>query len=106
MSIEGIESLKGDSVTKTTKEVVEILRKHVEAQKLVDIGGSVERSLGISREKFRAAVYTLKDEGYGLFNVLVSKKLGDERLAVKLLADKGITQRQAYEMMKAIGESG
>ena len=49
------------------------LREAVESKKYIDIGAGTEIALGISRQRFDAAVNMLKEEGYEVINVQVTQ---------------------------------
>ena len=48
-------------------ETIDILQSEVDKHKIVDIGVGVERELGISKERLKEAVSTLKLDGYQEF---------------------------------------
>lgn len=49
------------------KEIAAELKKHVDEKRMIDVGGGVERELGISKEMMKNALYLLEREGYGVY---------------------------------------
>jgi DNA-binding phage protein len=82
-----------NAILQTTADT---LRRHVEKKKFIDVGAGVEYQLGISKEKLKAAVNILKDEGYTLHYTQVPQLGTGKKTSVKYLAGPGVTGKEAY----------
>lgn len=82
----------------------DILRKSVETKNYIDIGEGVERSLGISKTKFDAAVQRLKDEGYTVVNIQVPQinSTTGQKTTVRVLAPPNTPTPELYNNMDKI----
>ena len=49
------------------KATADLLRKEVDAKRMIDVGPGVERELGIKRDKLDRALYLLEMEGYNVY---------------------------------------
>lgn len=68
-----------------------MLRQDVDKHKMIDVGTGVETHLGISKEKLRASVALLKEEGY-VVHPLSNPQLGTQHdTRMKVLAVPGTT---------------
>ncbi len=59
----------------TIDNIKQILKENIDANGIVDVGVGTERYLGVSREKMKAALQELRDEGYKVYYDKV-KQLG------------------------------
>lgn len=50
-----------------SKALAAELKKHVDEKRMIDVGGGVERELGVSKEMMKNAIYLLEREGYGVY---------------------------------------
>lgn len=80
----------------------EMLRAEVEEKGYIDVGAGVERHLGISHEKLKAAVQLLKDEGYGPHYVPIQQLGTGKKTTVKVLAAPGTTYSEVYRNRDSI----
>lgn len=81
----------------TKDEIVDILRKNVDAKKIVDVGKGVEDLLGVPMTKVIAALEELRNEGYQTFILIKNQKDTDEKLRLKVLAVSDLSYREVFE---------
>lgn len=88
-----------DEILESTADVI---RKSLKEHKYIDIGEGVERSLGIPRTKFDAAIQKIKMEGeYEVKNLQVQQinaPIG-QKTSLLVLVPKGTPTREVYENM-------
>lgn len=85
----------------------DMLRTQIAEKGVIDVGKGVEHWLGISAEKLKAAVSMLRDEGYEYHKVRVPQQIPGQFTENKVLAKKGITQKEIFlnpSMIKQISE--
>lgn len=74
-----------------------MLREEVDAKGIIDIGSGVERHIGISDTKLRAAVSVLKnEEGYEVYQLKIKQLGTNEDTTLKVLVPPGTTFGEAY----------
>jgi len=80
------------------KATSDMLKKHVDEKEWLDIGGGVEATIGISKEKLNAAVSLLKEEGYEVHTLRLPQATGGkgQLTTYKVLALPGTTQKDAW----------
>lgn len=100
--------LKNSEVEKKTslRNTADILRKNVDEHKIVDIGAGVGLQMGISKERLRAAVSVLRDEGYVSYTVPVRAVGTPNTQNHKVLLPPGTTFGDARRMSDKIHTMG
>ncbi|MEG0239547.1 MAG: helix-turn-helix domain-containing protein [Anaerorhabdus sp.] len=83
--------------TKQVNNVADALKKGVSENEFLDIGVGVERQIGVSRAKLKAAVNKLKEEGYTEHDIYV-KRLTDPS---KYTTVRVLTKEKDLEVVKA-----
>lgn len=73
-----------------------MLRDEVDRKKYIDIGEGVENHLGISKEKLRASVDILKQQGYVVEKVKIPQLGTKHETELKVLCPPGTTQRDLF----------
>ena len=89
------EKMKDQILESTTN----ILRDSLKEKKYIDVGEGVERSLGIPRTKFDAALQKLKEEGYVVKNLQVQQinaQVG-QKTSLLVLAPEGTETKEIYQ---------
>lgn len=89
---------------KKLNATVDVLKKSLEEHNYIDVGEGVERSLGISRTQFDAALQKLKSEGYEVKNLQVQQinaPIG-QKTSLLVLAPEGTETRDIYKNMDQI----
>ena len=80
------------SATETTANV---LQKHVDKKKYVDVGVGVEHDLGVTKTRLQTAVAILREKGYELHNVYVPQLNAPGKwTTMKVLAKPGTTKSE------------
>jgi DNA-binding CsgD family transcriptional regulator len=82
-------SLKDD--TNILESTMDVLRANVDQHKYIDVSKGVENHIGISREKLRAAVSMLEDEGYQLRYIQEPQIGTGKNTNIKVLTPPGTT---------------
>ena len=77
-----------------TKNVADVLKKNVDSKKYIDVGEGVENQLGISQTKLRAAVNSLKDEGYHVETIYVTQLGTGKQTKLKVLVGPDCTWQE------------
>jgi len=104
-----VRALLKEGADKKAEELLAIsamLKREVDKKDIVDIGIGVERDLaltenvaariGISKERFQAAVAMLQEQGYQVHTVPVPQLGTGENTKTKVLVKPGITQKDAF----------
>ena len=89
---------------KKLNNTVDVLRKCMEEHEYLDVGEGVERSLGIPRTQFDAALQKLKSEGYEIKNMQVQQinaPVG-QKTSLLVLAPPGTQTKDIYKNMDKI----
>lgn len=83
---------------------VDILKKEIANQKMIDVGAGVERELGISKEKMKEAVFIMEAEGYNRYGIGVPNQLNPGKQTIMdILCAPDISYKYAYDHMGDIG---
>lgn len=86
----------------TLKSTADVIRADVNKHGIVDIGKGININMGISPERYRAAVAVLRDEGYVTHNLQI-KQPGSNNLTIqKVLTPPGTTFGMASKMRDKI----
>ena len=81
------------SITETTANM---LKEQVEKKKYLDVGVGVERHMGVSRTKLKAALSMLEEEGYGIHYTQVPQIGTDHKTSLMVLAKPGTSDKEIY----------
>ena len=71
-----------------TENIAQVLRDAVDRKKYVDVGLGTENHLNISKEKLKAAIYKLEDEGY-VIQYVKTPQLGTGKMTTQIVLTKG-----------------
>ena len=71
-----------------TENIAKVLRDAVENKKYVDVGLGTEQYLNISKEKLKAAIYKLEDEGY-VIQYIKTPQPGTGKMTTQIVLTKG-----------------
>lgn len=83
--------------------VVNMLRREVDEQGMLDVGVGVEYHVGVSETRLKTAIAMLKDEGYTVNTVQVDQLGTNQKTSVKVLAKPGVTYRDIVSDTSQIG---
>lgn len=88
------------------KKTAEFLKQQVAEKGMIDVGTGVERSLGISKEKMRDALYLLELEGYPNYGGGVAQVTNPgKQTNLKVLCPPGTEHKDIYDLnIRQIGE--
>lgn len=78
--------------------VVDGFKGQVDDLKFVDIGGGVERSLGITRTRMNACIEMLKDEGYNVYKTKIQQLGTGEFTNIMVLAPPDVSYKEFMQM--------
>jgi hypothetical protein len=78
-------------------DLVELLRKQVNEKHYVDVGVNSAKSIGVGRTKLGSALNKLREEGYQIFYIKLSRPGSNLHTMVKVLTRPGVTFREAYQ---------
>lgn len=101
--------LKNSEAEKKTslKSTADVVRKNVDDHDIVDIGLGVGHRMGISKERLRAAVSVLRDEGYVSYTIPVPQVgSGGQNTNQKVLVKPGTSFGDARRMAGRIHTMG
>lgn len=83
--------------TVSVEEIATILKKNVDAKKLVDIDAGIEELFGASKPKFRAALDILRKEGYQVVIRITTQAGTGKKSAMKILATPKANYKDVYD---------
>jgi DNA-binding CsgD family transcriptional regulator len=86
---------------KSIEAIANLLRGHQAEKEYVDVGRGNEHYLGISDVRLRAAVASLKDEGYEVWNVKFPQLGTDKLTEMKILSPPGSTWKDARDAVNS-----
>lgn len=79
------------------KATADFLRKQIEERGMIDVGVGVERTLGISKEKLKEALYILEQDGYPIYGGSVPQATNPGRQTnLKVICPPGTEHREIY----------
>lgn len=79
-----------------------MLRREVDKGGYIDVGAGVELWNGISKEKLKAAVSVLENEGYEIHRVQIDQVTGRNKTTTKVLTPPGTTYRDVVTNIEKI----
>jgi hypothetical protein len=86
---------------KAIENIANILRGHQEEKGFVDVGLGNEHYLGVSDVRLRAAIASLKDEGYEVWPYRIPQLGTDKMTELKILSPPGSTWQDAKAAVQA-----
>lgn len=83
------------------KETAAFLKKQVDEKGMIDVGTSVERELGISKEKLQQALYILERDGYPVYKGGIPQPTNPgQQTNQKVLCKPGTEHKEIYQYDK------
>ena len=79
-----------------TDDAVAILQEIVDKRIFIDISKVAEERLGMSRERFMAAVGRLMKQGYVVHSIHTQQAGTKKQMIIKVMAVPGITQQEVW----------
>lgn len=83
-----------DRKAKELMEIADAFKQSADEKQFIDIGGGIERHLGITRTRMNACIELMKDEGYQVFKTKVQQVGTGEMTNVMVLAPPGISYKE------------
>ncbi len=84
-SVRSLLEPKSNARAEQTQKVIDMLKKAVEDNKYVDVGGGVEKYLGVSNQKMKNAVLLLEEQGYKVSSIYQMQQGTGMRTRIKIL---------------------
>lgn len=87
---------------KSIQATADVLKEHLKTKPFLDVGAGTELHMGISDVKLRAAIGSLRDEGFQQHNGIKQPQLGTDKLTdLKILTKEGVTWKEARDAVRA-----
>jgi len=100
-SVRSLLNSESEIKMRLSEKTADFLREAVDKKGMVDIGAGIERELGISPEKMRAALEILKFEGYEVWSGRVPQVTNKgKQTTLKVLCVPGTKHREIYDYDK------
>lgn len=100
-----LKNSEGEKKT-SLRNTADVIRKNVDEHDIVDIGAGVGIRMGLSKERLRAAVSVLRDEGYETYNIPVRQPGGNKNTNSLVIVPKGTGFGGARKMSDRIHTMG
>ena len=84
-SVRSLLDQKSSQRTKQTENTINMLKKAVEDNKYVDVGGGVEKYLGVSSTKLKNAVLIMEEQGYKTHKIYQQQQGTGKRTIIRVL---------------------
>lgn len=85
-SVRSLLEPKSNARAKQTEETIDMLKKAVEENRYVDVGGGVEKYLGVSNQKMKNAVLLMEEQGYKVSTIYQQQQgASGQRTRIKIL---------------------
>lgn len=84
-SVRSLLEPKSNARMEQTQKVLDILKKSVDENRYVDVGGGVEKYLGVSNQKMKNAVLLLEEQGYKVSTIYQQQQGTGQRTQIKIL---------------------
>lgn len=84
-SVRSLLEPKSSARAEQTQEVISMLKKSVDDNRYVDVGGGVEKYLGVSEQKMKNAVLLMEEQGYKVSTIYQQQQGTGQRTRLKIL---------------------
>lgn len=95
-SVRGLLKPSEERKKRATENTIEALRFHIDSKTYLDVGLGSEIHMGVSRGKFDSAITALKNEGYTMHYVKVTRPGTSETTFLKVLAPPGTPYSEVF----------
>lgn len=96
-SVRSLLNTNSEARMNQAKSTAEFLKKQIAEKGMIDVGLGVERSLGVSQEKLKEALYMLEMEGYNIYGGRVPQATNPGKLTViKVACPPGTEHKDIY----------
>ena len=89
-SVRSLLNQKSSARAEQTQKVIDILKKSVDDNTYVDVGGGVEKYLNISEQKLKNAVIILQDQGYKITPIYQQQRGTGKQTPLKILTKEDV----------------
>lgn len=90
-SVRSLLDQKSSQRTKQTENTINMLKKAVEDNKYVDVGGGVEKYLGVSSTKLKNAVLIMEEQGYKTHKIYQQQQGTGKRTIIRVLTKDDVS---------------
>ena len=84
-SVRSLLEPKSNARAEQTQNVINMLKKAVDENRYVDVGGGVEKYLGVSNQKMKNAVLLMEEQGYKVSTIYQQQQGTGQRTRIKIL---------------------
>lgn len=96
-SVRSLLNTNSEARMNQARATAEFLKKQIAEKGMIDVGLGVERSLGVSQEKLKEALYMLEMEGYNVYGGRVPQATNPGKLTVmKVVCPPGTEHKDIY----------
>lgn len=89
-SVRSLLEPKSNVRAKQTQETIDMLKKAVDENRYVDVGGGVEKYLGVSNQKMKNAVLLMEEQGYKVSTIYQQQQGTGQRTRIKILTKEDV----------------
>lgn len=90
-SVRSLLDKKSSLRTQQTQSTIDMLKKAVEDNKYVDVGGGVEKYLGVSNTKLKNAVLIMEEQGYKTHKIYQVQQGTGKRTIIRILTKDDVS---------------
>ena len=94
-SVRSLLDQKSNARMQQTEEVIKMLKSAVDDKKYVDVGGGVEKYLGVSEQKMKNAVLIMEEQGYKVHKVKVRQQGTEKQTTIRILTKDDVPYGEA-----------
>lgn len=84
-SVRSLLDQKSRARMQQTEEVISVLKNAVEDNKYVDVGGGVEKYLGVTEQKMKNAVLIMEEQGYKVSKIRQRQQGSEKQTTIRIL---------------------
>lgn len=99
-----VRNLLKPGADRRAKELIDVanaFKQSADEKQFIDIGGGIERHLGITRTRMNACIELMKDEGYQVFKTKVQQVGTGEMTNIMVLAPPGVSYKEFMQKYNA-----
>ena len=89
-SVRSLLDQKSNARMKQTEAVINMLKSAVDDKKYVDVGGGVEKYLGVSEQKMKNAVLIMQEQGYKVSKIRQRQQGTEKQTTIRILTKEDV----------------
>lgn len=89
-SVRSLLEPKSNARAEQTQKTIDMLKLAVEENRYVDVGGGVEKYLGVSNQKMKNAVLLMEEQGYKVSTIYQQQQGTGQRTRIKILTKEDV----------------